>query len=190
MASTFGHLPFHLQVELNPDKHLAWYHTDDVCGSTLHGLATTLERHVTNNRVDEGLRQIRRCIDARKSDIERRTLPDPKHLALIHSLEKFYHEYMGLAALNESAKRSVKIRSLGGRFRIIVGHPAPTPFVRSMRLQPVSTRRIRRLHLQRNNTRKSRSRSRSRSHSRSHSHSHSRSRKNTFGNLTANITTH
>jgi len=173
MASSYGHLPFHLQVELNPDKHLAWYHTDELCGSTLHGLATTLERFVTDNRVDEGLRQLRRCIDARKQEAERRTHPDPQHNVLIRALEHFYREYMGLAALNESAKRSVKIRSLGGgRFRILVGHPAPSPLVSSMRLQPVLTRRVR-LHLQRPVDRHSRSRS----HSHSHSHSRSRSRR-------------
>ena len=45
------------------------YHKLDVCGSKFHGLSSTLQSFAQADNLEDGLKQINRCIDARESEM-------------------------------------------------------------------------------------------------------------------------
>ena len=65
-----GRKPYHKRIDSAYGQGVhpqAGYHADDVCGSSLHGLATTIERLLQEGRVDDALEQLDRCIAARRA---------------------------------------------------------------------------------------------------------------------------
>ena len=64
-------------------EHQPYYHDIDICGSSLHGLATTIQQFIQKNRIDLALRQIRRCIKARNMHSIN---PDRAHQNIIDNL--------------------------------------------------------------------------------------------------------
>jgi hypothetical protein len=87
----YGRLPY--QQRLEHADFQASYHKDDVCGSSFHGLATTLEKFAQQDNLEAGLAQIKRCIDARKAEIEKRSYPDPAHNIAVKVLEDLFKKY-------------------------------------------------------------------------------------------------
>lgn len=66
-----------------------YYHADDICGSSLHGLATTVEQQLKNYDFYAARDQIVRCIDARQAEMRKRSYPDPAHNNVIQTLIAF-----------------------------------------------------------------------------------------------------
>lgn len=117
-----GKLPYSQRMETM--THQSSYHTDDVCGSNLHGLATTLEFLAQNNKVQEGLEQISRCINARKAEIEKRSAPDPAHNAVVVSLSRLYRSYSLLLHRDAETLKSALVRfsNASNFFRVFLGN--------------------------------------------------------------------
>ena len=80
----YGRLPYAQRLE-HKEKQ-AWYHTDDTCGSSFHGLAYTLQEYAKNDDLTSVLAQIDRCINARQAEMRARTNPDPAHNAAVVTL--------------------------------------------------------------------------------------------------------
>lgn len=78
------------------------YHADDVCGSSFHGLAYSLQIYAQENNVNEGLEQIKRCIDARQQEMRSRAYPDPSHNEAIRILTRLYLLYTTLRQYDEN----------------------------------------------------------------------------------------
>lgn len=112
MASAFGKMPYVQRLELK--NFQPYYHDIEVCGSTFHGLATTLEQFATDNKVAEGLEQINRCLQARRSERDKRANPDPAHNRIITMLEYFHRQYLKLGAYNSQALKSTIVRFYDG----------------------------------------------------------------------------
>jgi len=112
MASAFGKLPYVQRLEQK--NFQPYYHDIDTCGSTFHGLATTLEQFATENKVAEGLEQINRCLQARRAERDKRANPDPAHNRIIVMLEHFYRQYLKLGAYNSRALQSTIVRFRDG----------------------------------------------------------------------------
>lgn len=75
-----------------------YYHADDICGSSFHGLATTVEQQLKNYKFYEARDQIVRCIDARKAEMRKRSYPDPAHNNAIKILISFLKKIDNLIA--------------------------------------------------------------------------------------------
>ena len=56
-----------------------YYHSDDICGSSFHGLATTVEQKLKNYDFYGARDQVVRCINARQEEMRKRDNPDPAH---------------------------------------------------------------------------------------------------------------
>jgi hypothetical protein len=56
-----------------------YYHSDTICGSSFHGLATTLEKQLKNYDFYAARDQVIRCLDAREEEMRKRSYPDPAH---------------------------------------------------------------------------------------------------------------
>ena len=112
MASAFGKLPYVQRLEVK--NFQPYYHDITICGSTFHGLATTLERFATENKVAEGLEQINRCLQARRSERDKRAYPDPAHNRIIIMLEQFHKQYLKLGTYNSQALQSTIVRFRDG----------------------------------------------------------------------------
>lgn len=88
MASSSGKLPYAVRAE--GKTKLSWYHEDHICGSSLHGLAQTIQSFLHDGLFDESLSQIERCIDARLEEANKRSFPDRAHNEVIEQLRKFH----------------------------------------------------------------------------------------------------
>ena len=87
------------------------YHSDDVCGSTFSGLASTLERFAVSNEVGAGMAQIRKCIEARKEVLlRRRDGGNAAHHQAITMLEQLQRNYMLLGGYGEDTLRTTLVR--------------------------------------------------------------------------------
>jgi hypothetical protein len=74
----------------------SYYHTDSLCGSGFHGLATTIERLAKAGQLREARDQIKNCIATRQIEINKRRFPDPYHNRVIGILNDFYHKFVKL----------------------------------------------------------------------------------------------
>ena len=100
------------------------YHTDEVCGSNLDGLATTLQMFAQDNEVSEGLAQITRCIDARKAEMAKRSNPDPAHNNVVVSLSRLYTSYSLLENRDPETLKTALVRfsNASNSFRVFLGN--------------------------------------------------------------------
>jgi hypothetical protein len=103
MAVAFGKETFAQRAERK--TFLAKYHSDDICGSSFHGLATTIQRLMKEGEVDEALDQIKRCIDARKAENSKRgiTGSDDSHHQAVLQLEDLYIKIRSLKRFSDEA---------------------------------------------------------------------------------------
>lgn len=63
-----------------------YYHSDDICGSSFHGLATTVEQKLKNYDFYGARDQVVRCINARQKEMRKRDNPDPAHNYAIQTM--------------------------------------------------------------------------------------------------------
>lgn len=63
-----------------------YYHRDDICGSSFHGLATTVEQKLKNYDFYGARDQVVRCINARQEEMRKRGNPDPAHNHAIQTM--------------------------------------------------------------------------------------------------------
>ena len=82
-----GNQPYHQRLERA--NHQAAYHVDHICGSSFHGLSTTIQRFLQANNLYQAIAQVQACINARRAEIQRRVAPDPAHNNAIQTLENF-----------------------------------------------------------------------------------------------------
>jgi len=107
MASSRGNQPYQMQLE-----HALYqpsYHSDTICGSSFFGLTTTLERLASENRVNDGIEQIRKCIRARLAEMQRRAFPDPVHNNVITKLNSLLQKYGELRNLTPAQLKGVGV---------------------------------------------------------------------------------
>ena len=69
-----------------------YYHAADICGSSFHGLATTVEQELKNYDFYAARDQIVRCIEARKEEMRKRSNPDPAHNYAIKTMITFLNK--------------------------------------------------------------------------------------------------
>jgi hypothetical protein len=115
MASTFGKLPF--SVRQDQSLYTAWYHNDDkngepICGSNFHALAQIIQKLIQENRLDAAIRQINKCIDARKEEMNKRSNPDPAHNHAIESLRNLRSKIVELKEKEKIARKNSSFFSL------------------------------------------------------------------------------
>ena len=87
MAVAFGNLPYHQRLETMISQPS--YHSIDNCGSSFHGLATTIEEKIKKDELVDAIKQIKKCIRSRKDEMRKRSFPDPAHNHAVKVLEKF-----------------------------------------------------------------------------------------------------
>lgn len=75
-----------------------YYHSNDICGSSFHGLATTVEQQLKNYDFYAARDQIVRCIEARKDEMRKRSYPDPAHNHAIRTMVAFLNKIDNLIA--------------------------------------------------------------------------------------------
>jgi len=119
MASSSGKLTFAQRLEKKRGQDP--YHHIEVCGSSFHGLATTLEIFATSNKIAEGLAQIDRCIAARRREIEKSIKPDPAHNDAIEQLIALYRAYARLMYKDPEILKKAIIRYDDEHHRFEVG---------------------------------------------------------------------
>lgn len=119
MASSSGKLTYAQRLERR--THQDNYHHIEVCGSSFHGLATTLEGFATKNEIANGLAQIDRCITARRREIERRDKPDPIHNDAIEQLIALHRAYARLMYKDPEILKKAMIRYSDKDHRFEVG---------------------------------------------------------------------
>lgn len=120
MASSSGKAPFveKLEHRVLPQPP---YHAEDKCGSSNHGLAFTLEKFAVENKVADGLAQIKRCIDARREFMAKRVSVNESHHLQVDLVEKLYHQYLKLGGYNSEQLKTTLVRFFDGppmRFEI------------------------------------------------------------------------
>ena len=122
------------------------YHDDDKCGSSNHGLSSTLEKFAVKNDVAEGLRQITRCIDARKEFMEKQRSPNASHHAAVTLVEGLYNKYLKLAGYNSEQLKTTIVRFYDGPpsfFEIkCLGNSVGGGLTRKNKRRSAKTRRI------------------------------------------------
>ena len=82
---------FHQKLETR-NTHQPYYHTDNVCGSSFHGLAYTVEQQLQRSDVNTAMNQVKSCIEARQREMRNRQFPDPGHNTAIQILIAFYQK--------------------------------------------------------------------------------------------------
>ena len=121
------------------------YHDDDKCGSSNHGLATTLEKFAVENKVADGLLQIQRCIDARRAFMAKRVSVNESHHAQVDLVEKLYHQYLKLGGYNSEQLKTTLVRFYDGppmRFEIkCIGNIVGGGLTRKNKRRSAKTRR-------------------------------------------------
>ena len=94
-----GREPYHKRIDSAYGQGVrpqAGYHTDDVCGSSLHGLATTIERLLQEGRVDDALAQLDQCIFARRAMLAGFGGGDRAHNMVIESVTRLRKVVAGI----------------------------------------------------------------------------------------------
>jgi len=89
-----GKQPYDLR--LTQMEHQSQYHDLDICGSSFHGLATTVENQLKNGDFHKAQDQVNRCIKARQNEMIKRKNPDPAHNIAIQTLRSFLHKINNL----------------------------------------------------------------------------------------------
>jgi len=69
-----------------------YYHTDDICGSSFHGLATTVEQQIQRGYLNDAMAQVEKCIRERE-----KTTYDDSHFFAIQILIRFYQKLQIIA---------------------------------------------------------------------------------------------
>ena len=109
-----------------------YYHSDDICGSSFHGLATTVEQKLKNYDFYGARDQVVRCINARQEEMRKRDNPDPAHnhaiqtmMVLLRKIDKMINNITDfssqlpatLVRYNEGRGYTIKInnRVFGGK---------------------------------------------------------------------------
>ena len=83
--------PYHQQLE-HRNFPQPYYHSDNICGSSFHGLATSVDQQLQLLDINTALSQVKSCIDARVNEMRKRQFPDPKHNYAIEILIRFYQK--------------------------------------------------------------------------------------------------
>ena len=122
MASAIGKLPF--SVRQDQSLYTSWYHNDDkngepICGSNFHALAQIIQNLIQENRLDAAIRQINKCIDARKEEMNKRSIPDPVHNHAIECLRNLRTKIVELKEKEKIARKNSSFFSLNTKEIII-----------------------------------------------------------------------
>lgn len=106
--------------DLEHKEYQPFHHDINICGSSLHGLATTIQGMLGEKRKDSAIAQVDRCITARINDAARHNGGDPAHLNIIRILQEFrtqieeYNTDIAIRSVNyNDEKQSFKITSVG-----------------------------------------------------------------------------
>lgn len=79
--------------ELEHKEYQPAYHDSKICGSSLHGLATIIQRVLTREGREQAVAQLDRCINARLKDMkEKHNGGDAAHLFIIDRLKIFKNQ--------------------------------------------------------------------------------------------------
>jgi len=89
-----GKQPYDLR--LTQMEHQPEYHALDICGSSFHGLATTVEHQLKNREFIKAEDQVNKCIKARQNEMLKRKNPDPAHNNAIQILRSFLYKIHNL----------------------------------------------------------------------------------------------
>jgi hypothetical protein len=83
----FKNQNYHHKVEHS--EYQAKYHKDDICGSSFHGLAQTIQKKLRKDEFTNALNQIQKCIDMRYQYLKKNEEYE-NHLYPIRVLQTFY----------------------------------------------------------------------------------------------------
>jgi hypothetical protein len=75
--------------ELEHKEYQPTHHAVDICGSSLHGLASTIQHMLSKGNKVGAIAQVDRCIKARTDDVNRHNGGDTAHLFIIGRLQIF-----------------------------------------------------------------------------------------------------
>jgi hypothetical protein len=112
--------------ELEHKEYQPFHHDINICGSSLHGLATTIQRMLAKKRKGDAIAQVDRCINARLLDIMRHNGGDSAHLNIIRILREFktrleeYNTDLAVRAVtynDEEQTFKIILVGLGGRYK-------------------------------------------------------------------------
>jgi hypothetical protein len=108
----------------------SWYHENDkngkpICGSNTHALAQIIQDLIQNKKFDEAIAQIEKCLDARETERNKRTYPDPVHEKHIVSLRNFREKIRDLKGKNTTATYSSGLLSFNAS-QLVVSYNEPT----------------------------------------------------------------
>jgi hypothetical protein len=87
--------PYHQQLE-HRNFPQPYYHSDNICGSSFHGLATSVEQQLQRRDINTALSQVKSCIDARLNEMRKRQFPDTAHNYAIEILNRFYQKLQNI----------------------------------------------------------------------------------------------
>jgi hypothetical protein len=88
--------PKRYAIEKEGDEFEAWYHADNICGSSFNGLATTLQKYAQNDQITLGLNQIDKCIKARLTATNKIQPTNNTHNKVIDILEDLRQKYSSI----------------------------------------------------------------------------------------------
>lgn len=88
--------PKRYAIKKEDDEFEAWYHADNICGSSFNGLATTLQKYAQNDQITLGLNQIDECIKARLTATNKIQPTNNTHNKVIDILEDLRQKYSSI----------------------------------------------------------------------------------------------
>ena len=118
MASSRGRLPYHQRMESRTSQ--PYYHADDICGSSMHGLATSIQQMLQDEKLQAAYDQIEACIDARLYEMSKRRFPDKAHNLIVEQLRAFRNDVWTIKTTIENnpfSKEASYINSALVRYR-------------------------------------------------------------------------
>ena len=132
-----------------------YYHRDDICGSSFHGLATTVEQKLKNYDFYGARDQVVRCINARQEEMRKRDNPDPAHnhaiqtmMVLLRKIDKMINNITDfssqlpatLVRYNEGRGYTIKINN-----RVFGGKSKKNKAIRKKNKMKNKTRKLKRI---------------------------------------------
>lgn len=107
------------------------YHADDICGSSFHGLATSIELKLKNYDYQSARKQVLICINARKYEMSQRRYPDPAHNRAIVVMEdllrKINNLILNINTLNKYLPTAIVRYNEQKGYRIILDRNSKPP---------------------------------------------------------------
>jgi hypothetical protein len=94
MSVSYGKLPYHQRLEHITSQPS--YHAVDICGSSFHGLATTIQDKIQKGEIEQARQQLLKCILQRKTEMRKRINPDPAHNHAIEVVRNLLEKVVSL----------------------------------------------------------------------------------------------